>query len=268
MVLHSNLSSTNLHVPKTHTHVEADITDLQTYLTQTAADLLYAPIGQTTTFLGLTDTPGAYVADALVQVNAGGTALELTPIATAMAGYLPLTAGSGNPLDGDLYIGGGDLYAKDYRGDYQKVLDTGAILPAVTVGNSSLALFLTGSATRPVYLGADIALLSDINDDLPHYSKGSGDFNVIAVYNPIVKVNGTVKVSCKDMILSLQGGVASPSYTFYISKTTGTYGAGNSNPSDEYVTFTVADAGIQNIFIKVSDGTTTTTEVNTLITIA
>ena len=61
--LHKDLVGTNLHDPKphthtesevtdlgsyadaSHTHVEADITDLGSYLDQTAADLLYEPLG-------------------------------------------------------------------------------------------------------------------------------------------------------------------------------------------------------------------------------
>lgn len=303
MVLHNNLSGTNLHVPQDHTHVESEITDLQAYLTEAAADLLYAPIGATNTFLGLTDTPSAFIGDMLLRVNSAGNAIELEnpndvignvsstdgtvdvteaaavgtystadlSIATELAKYLPLLAGSGNPLSGALYLDANSaIQIKDNGGTYREIIEAGNLLPTLILGDSNLSLFFDGNATRPQYNSADLALLSDINNNLPHYSKGSGSFNAVAYSGLALAANGTAKVSARDILVSLQGGVSSPSYTFYLSKTgdPSGWGSGNSTPSDEYVTYTSGDAGINVLYWKVSDGTTELAQATIAITVS
>lgn len=75
MVLHKNLTDVdlNLHIPKVHTHVEADILDLDKY-TKAEVDALLSG----TTFLDLDDTPSSYVGEALsfLYVNAGETGID------------------------------------------------------------------------------------------------------------------------------------------------------------------------------------------------
>lgn len=96
--------------------------------------------------------------------------------------------------------------------------------------------------------------------DIPHYSKGTGNFNVILRTAQTHIFDGqTIKISCFDLIQCMQGGAASPTYTYYIRTSAGSFGAGNSDPTAEYVSYTTA----QNpaiIYVKVSDGTTTTNE--------
>ena len=99
---------------------------------------------------------------------------------------------------------------------------------------------------------------------IPHYSKGDGNFNVMLGGYLSVYITGAygeaVKVSAFDVIVSMQGGVAKPSYTFYIRKVGGAFGAGNSDPTAEYVTFDGDEVGTQLVEVKVSDGTTETVE--------
>ena len=95
---------------------------------------------------------------------------------------------------------------------------------------------------------------------VPHYSAGSGDWNVLCHGTFYVYVNGTVKVTAFDLVRSVQGGAASPTYTFYVRKAGDSFGAGSSDPKDEYVTYTSSDAGANAVEVKVSDGTTTSTE--------
>jgi hypothetical protein len=97
---------------------------------------------------------------------------------------------------------------------------------------------------------------------VPHYSPGSGDWNVIAHLTFSCFPNGTVKISAFDLVRSVQGGAASPTYTFYIRKDGAAYGAGHSNPKDEYVTFSSPEVSPETnlVYVKVSDGTTTSTE--------
>lgn len=305
MVLHNNLSGTNLHVPQDHTHVESEITDLQAYLTEAAADLLYAPIGATNTFLGLTDTPSAFIGDMLLRVNSAGNAIELEnpndvignvsstdgtvdvteaaavgtystadlSIATELAKYLPLAGGS---LTGNLFTDS-PIYCESTiyvgpSGSYRNAasVDSGD----VKLGDQLAGCLLQGDQTRPSYVtGAveyEMALLSDINNNLPHYSKGSGAFNAIAYSGLALAANGTAKVSARDILISLQGGVSSPSYTFYLSKLgdPSGWGSGNSTPSDEYVTYTSGDAGINVLYWKVSDGTTELAQATIAITVS
>jgi len=103
--------------------------------------------------------------------------------------------------------------------------------------------------------------------DIPHYSKGTGNLNVVLTATQAHIYDGqTVKISCFDLISCIQGGEASPTYTFYI-RDTGAFGAGNADPTAEYVEYTTAQSPAQ-IYIKVSDGTTTTTEMYVLCTVA
>jgi hypothetical protein len=91
MVLHKNLLELddNLHVPKSHTHVEAHITDLDKY-TQAEVDAL---------------------------------------IASVVGDYLPLAAGDANPLTGDLYIDGPSagirLRSDGDTEDYSEITESG-----------------------------------------------------------------------------------------------------------------------------------------------
>lgn len=99
---------------------------------------------------------------------------------------------------------------------------------------------------------------------IPHYSKGDGNFNVILAGYLSVYITGdygeAVKISAFDTIRAMQGGVAKPSYTFYIRKLGGEFGAGNADPTAEYVTFDGDEVGVQVVEVKVSDGTTETVE--------
>jgi hypothetical protein len=55
MVLHKNLATSHLHDPKDHTHLEVDITDLDDYLTETDADLLYSVLAHDHVVADITD---------------------------------------------------------------------------------------------------------------------------------------------------------------------------------------------------------------------
>lgn len=100
--------------------------------------------------------------------------------------------------------------------------------------------------------------------DIPHMYKGSEPFNVYVIGQVNFYITGaygqTTKVSARDVIKGLRGGVASPTYTYYVKKDGGSYGAGNSDPTAEYVTYDGDEVGFQTMYVKVSDGTTTTTE--------
>jgi hypothetical protein len=163
--LHKDLVGTNLHDPKphthtesevtdlgsyadaSHTHVEADITDLGTYLTETAADLLYEPLG------------------------GGGTD------------------------------------------------------PAV----------------------------------IPHYNKGTGDFHAIVLFGTAIWAGedpATARVSVRDMVHLLKGGVAVPSYSFDIRPSGGSWVGANADPTAVYLDLSYNDGPQAVIEVRCSDGTT------------
>lgn len=107
--------------------------------------------------------------------------------------------------------------------------------------------------------------------EIPHYSKGSGDFSFAAAYNfvfPILQSQTSIKVSALDIIKTLQGGEASPTYTFYVDDNESfTNTTGSSDPIDEYVTLDSGNEGVNILFVKVSDGTTTTYRAEITVTV-
>jgi len=232
MVLHKNLVTTNLHVPKDHTHVEADITDLQSYLTLAAGDLRYEPIG-----------------------GAGGA-------------YLPLAGGI---MTGDIVFAFGEYLVGTTSGAVTKAICGVNALDECFIGHTDIVLDLVGSASRPTYNTSNqVALLSDIEDEplLLHYSKGTGDFHAVGAYGISISLNGgAAVVTAYDMLKSLKGGAASPTYTYFLSKSSGVYGAGNSDPTAESVSFGAGDIGTNPVYMKVSDGTTTTVEITMFVAV-
>ena len=116
-----------------HTHTEADITDLGSYLDQAAADTLYAPLSHDHVVADITDFDPA--------------------------DYLPLAGGNmlGNlTSDGEIETDVG-FYLRDGLTKVT-VAEIGASLD---LGDANYVLDLLGSAARPQYNGAALALLSD-----------------------------------------------------------------------------------------------------------
>jgi len=129
---------------------------------------------------------------------------------------------------------------------------------------------VTGAELEELTDGSETTLhshASTVAAVVPHYSAGSGDWNVTCYQALSIYANGTVKVSAFDLIRSVQGGAASPTYTFYVRKVGDSFGAGSSDPNDEYVTYTSFDAGTNAAEVKASDGTTTSTETSVAIVI-
>lgn len=100
MVLHKNLTTDDLHTPKDHDHVEADITDLDAYLTETAADLLYSLLGHDHVVADITDfDPDDHIrADGTVPLTADWSAgaYDIT-----LSGVIKLTDASAPSLQLD-----------------------------------------------------------------------------------------------------------------------------------------------------------------------
>jgi hypothetical protein len=155
MVLHKNLTQVHLHIPKTHTHVEADVTDLDKY-TQAAVDALLAAKSDT----GHTHTSGDI---------------------PSLSNYVPKTAGSGESFSGHLYLDqdlqvDGNAYVKSgnwYRigtkgGGYRNVLYYQSSNDSIYVGTTGDGCILQGKNARPSYTqvpfgsGTQLALLSDV----------------------------------------------------------------------------------------------------------
>lgn len=118
-----------------------------------------------------------YFGDASVAVDLRGSATRPTyntadlALYSDLSGYLPLSAGDGFPLTGDLYFGGGaDAYFTNNNGvflqenigdTYLKCFYMGSASNHVNVGNTGHSMRIKGDETRPQYNGADLALLTD-----------------------------------------------------------------------------------------------------------
>lgn len=188
--------------PLSHTHIEDDVTDLGTYLTETAADLLYAALSHTHIEDDITDL------DKYTQTEVDGLI--------------------GTEIQGD------DIYSSISPTDGQ---------------------VLTWDAANSRWDADDAAGSSD-PAVIPHYNKGTGAFNVNCLNGLAVDVDpGNAILTCRDVIHTMSGGVASPSYTFKIAKAGGSYGAGNSDPTAEYLTLTTSDDEVTFISVHVTDGT-------------
>jgi len=140
MVLHKNLAAAHRHDPKDHTHLEVDVTDLQDYLTEADADLLYSVLAHDHVVADITD-------------------FDPTD-------YLPLAGGT---LTGDVSSDSDILF--DFGAGIKGEVEAGGLWHFIlrismgdrlTLGNSSFDLRLEGSETRPMYEGADLALFSDL----------------------------------------------------------------------------------------------------------
>lgn len=265
MVLHRNLVTDNLHIPKDHTHVEADITDLDKY-TQAEVNALIAA--------GTGTDPNA------VHLNEANEFSAVAPFPAVGDGWTLLSEADA----ASLYIKGRislaqlrTLYLNSYYYTQAQVnsLISGISLDELddTTGISALSGndLLFWDAGNNEWANASfgalgLATLDDVQApeySIPHYSKGSGDLGMTCVHSLGVATDSTdntltQKVSCADVIVSLQGGVASPTYTFQIKKLGDAYGAGGSDPTAEYVEYDDTDAGsVVFVVVQVSDGTNT-----------
>lgn len=191
-LLYSLLGHTHAYAPVSHTHLESQITDLQAYLTEAAADLLYsllghthsyAPISHTHTEGDITDlgdylllTGGTMNGDINFSDDGSGikfwdgdadhkSAMRISDDQLVIGDDLT----SGDPWEiwikaEDLffgYAGATQLHMYDsdnttYRNALQ--LDSGGY----ALGDTTQPINIRGSATRPTYNGAPIALLSDV----------------------------------------------------------------------------------------------------------
>lgn len=170
MVLHKNLIDPHLHIPKGHTHEEVDITDLDKY-TQAEVDALLG---------GKSDTGHTHVEADITDLDKY-TQAEVDALISGVEGdYLPLTAGSGSPVTGDLYLDGKVDLDDHFYIAYDKIIRTGSIgggyhnmlwyetsVDTINVGTQGDHLLLKGSDSRPSYSdtpggSVQLALLSDV----------------------------------------------------------------------------------------------------------
>ena len=176
MVLHKNLLGLDLHIPKAHTHIEAEITDLNHFdpdaVHTNVDDEIHAafPIA----LVALADTDSF-----IVEVDGGGTwekaRLQWNTIKslleTQIGGpWLPLTAGAGEPISGDLHLEGDlhlDADQKIYGADGHVMAWYQSLDDSMNFGTNGDIVRLKGSALRPVYeqtpgVDVEIALITDI----------------------------------------------------------------------------------------------------------
>lgn len=187
------------YAPLAHTHGEGDITDLGDYLTEAEANLLYALIAHTHvegditdlqnySLVGHTHTEGDITdlgpyadashthvvaditdfdpADYLLVTTAAATyeVIGHTHVVADITdfdptGYLPLTGGNlTGSLTSDALI---ETDVGFYLRDGLTQVAVAVIGASLDLGDVNYALDLLGSAARPQYNGADIALLSD-----------------------------------------------------------------------------------------------------------
>lgn len=176
-----------------HTHLEADITDLQAYLTEVAADLLYAELAHTHTESDITDLQnyslvghthaGLYaplshthvesdITDLQAYLTEAAADLLYEPLGGGSGVYLPLTAGVGSPVTGDLYIGAGFKSNQIFNLEYLGPQSVGGDDITISIGggsgrfarfgNPNYTFYAEGDLTRPKYNNNDLALLSDV----------------------------------------------------------------------------------------------------------
>lgn len=203
-----------------HSHTESDITDLGAYLDQTAADLLYAAVGH--------DHSGVYSEPGHAHVEADITDLDHT--------------------DGDaVHLSVDDEFSGLTQKGTPVAADKVLLEDSEAAGAKKWAPFSAfggGGGGFPEF-------------GIPHYDKGSGELEITCSNNIVVSVNSdprNAKVCALDVIRSMHGGAASPSYTYYMRREGGSYGAGNSDPTAEAITFTTVDAGVVLIWTTVFDG--------------
>lgn len=94
---------------------------------------------------------------------------------------------------------------------------------------------------------------------IPHYSKGTGSFHAIVVYSVAVWAGAapaTARISVRDMVHLLKGGVAVPSYSFDIRLSGGAWVGANSDPTAVYLDLSYTDGPTAVIEVRCSDGTT------------
>lgn len=212
---------TPVSAPTSHTHLEADITDLgsyaniaHTHLEEDITDLgSYAAASHSHTESDITDLD--HTDDDAFHKNSSGDVDSLTAKTAPVAGdYLILQDGE----DGDAW----------------KKLD----IDDLPSGGSSF----------------DPAVI-------PHYNKGTGVFSVLLINGLTIEVgaqgSSSGKVTPRDFIHTMSGGVASPSYSFRIRRAAGTWTSTNSDPTVPTLTFEGDEAGTVFVEIEVSDGTTT-----------
>ena len=220
MVLHKNLLGDDLHVPKDHTHVEADITDLDHVDSDaihtnvadeihTALPIALIALDDTDSFLIEQDDGGTW-AKARLQWNTIKSELE-----DQLGGpWLPLTAGSGEQISGELHLQDHlmmDADKKIYGGSGHDLAFYQSADDSNNFGNINDVCRLKGSAVRPVYqkvAGVDVqlALYSDIGAGggaavLRDGSLGltaDWDAGVYTITTENLEINDTISVNTID----------------------------------------------------------------------
>ena len=106
---------------------------------------------------------------------------------------------------------------------------------------------------------ATLAATGGVAETIPHFSKGTGPFTVHCVggyvYCGDAGASEVVRIHPRDMILVMNGGASSPSYTFDIKKLGGAYAGSDSDPTVPYIEVDADDATLA-IVVYASDGTT------------
>ena len=121
---------------------------------------------------------------------------------------------------------------------------------------------VTGAELEELTDGSETTLHShadEIAETIPHFSKGTGPFTVHCVggyvYCGDAGASEVARIHPRDMILVMNGGASSPSYTFDIKKLGGAYAGSDSDPTVPYIEVDADDATLA-IVVYASDGTT------------
>lgn len=130
-------------------------------------------------------------------------------------------------------------------------VDIGGIARKVQVIN------LVGGLPGSVTTGGIPNLYDPNNDDVLRVLAISGFATSLEAEG--VGGNGKAYVSVRDCIMAIQGGT--PPYTYFIKKSGGAYGAGNTDPTEERLSYAFADVGLCSFEIQISDSAAKSTSV-------
>ena len=112
------------------------------------------------------------------------------------------------------------------------------------------------------YTQAEVDALIDAIDPsevVPHFNKGTGPFTVHCVGGYVecgdAGAAEVARIHPRDMIMAMNGGEASPTYSFNIKFTVGSYVTADPDPTVPYIEVDADDETV-GVTVYVTDGTT------------